>query len=119
MIRPWISTLQVTTCDVKLLVSTPEIGDLLRARLPLPPRHPRALLTLLEGLALWSGDALRVAIVADDRSRSSFASELFGDELWPAESSLVRYEVALRARRAVRLRGLGDFRALRRAGGFP
>jgi hypothetical protein len=39
---------------------------------------------------------------------------LFGDELWPAESALVRFELALRGRRRGRLSGLGDFRALRK-----
>jgi len=41
----------------------------------------------------------------------------FGDELWPAESPLVHFEVAHRGRRAPRLRGNGDFRALYRAQG--
>jgi len=40
-------------------------------------------------------------------------SGLFGDELWPGESQLVRYEVEDRALRRRVLVGLGDFRALR------
>ena len=36
---------------------------------------------------------------------------LFGDELWPGESPLVRFEFVHRVRRPVRLGGLGDFRA--------
>ena len=43
------------------------LGDeLLCAELPLPPDHPRALLTLLEGLAIWGGEPLCVVICADD-----------------------------------------------------
>jgi hypothetical protein len=112
MIGPWTTKLKVAACNVRLLVRSPEIGDLLRARLPIQPRHPRALLTMLEGLALWRGQPLRVAIAADGPCRTWFASGLFGDELWPAESQLVQFEVALRARRAGRLRGMGDFREL-------
>lgn len=111
MIGAWTSTLKIATHDVKLLVRSAE-GDLLRARLPLSARHPRALLTLLEGLALWRGQSLCAAIVADDACRSWLASGLFGDALWPGESPLVRFEMSRRGRRADRLRGLGDFRAL-------
>jgi hypothetical protein len=39
-------------------------------------------------------------------------STLFGDELWPGESPLVRFEVAVPGCRK-RLPGLGDFRGLR------
>jgi hypothetical protein len=35
---------------------------LAKARLPHSPHHPRALLTLAEGVALWTGRPLRVAI---------------------------------------------------------
>jgi hypothetical protein len=42
-------------------------------------------------------------------------STLFGDELFPAESCLVRFERVERGPRKVRLGGLGDFRALRRS----
>jgi hypothetical protein len=101
---------------VKVLVVDPEQGDLLKARLPLVTQHPRALLTLLEGLALWRGQPLRVVVSAtsagDGRPCWS-GSGLFGDELWPGESQLVRYEVADRAPRRRALVGLGDFRSLR------
>jgi hypothetical protein len=112
MLRPWTGTLKLSAAEVRLLVTTPGNGDLLRARVPLPSRHPRALLTMLEGLALWRGEPLRIVIGADSPSRRWSDSGLFGDELWPGESPLVRFEAALRARRVDRLRGLGDFREL-------
>jgi hypothetical protein len=112
MIHPWTVTLHASASDVKLLVKRAETGELMRARLPSGPQHPRALLTLLEGLALWQGGRLPVAIVADERCPAWSTSVLFGDELWPAESPLVRFNVALRGHRAGRLRGVGDFRAL-------
>jgi hypothetical protein len=110
----WNSTLQTTERGVLLLV-TSEAGDLLKARLPLSPGHPRALLTLLEGLALWRGQALRVAVSAGACSVAWAGSGLFGDELYPAESPLVRFH-AVHLASHERLRGVGDFRLLRRVG---
>jgi hypothetical protein len=106
--------LRVTNGEMCLLVASPEKGDVLKARLPVPPSHPRALLTLLEGIALWSGARLCVAIVAEPDSPGWLGAGLLGDELWPAESQLVQYEVVGRAR-PKRLRGLGDFRSVRAA----
>jgi hypothetical protein len=96
-----------------VLVSDPHEGDLRKARLPMGAQHPRALRTLLEGVALWRGEPLRVVIFAGGDSLSWCGSGLFGDELFPGESQLVRYEVAQRGRRQRLLGGLGDFRSLR------
>jgi hypothetical protein len=90
-------------------------GDLLKARLDTQPCHPRALLTLLEGLSLWCGEPLSVALPVAEHSRASLPSTLFGDELWPGESVLVRFAFVDRVRRPARLEGLGDFRAVRRS----
>ncbi|MEZ4224710.1 MAG: hypothetical protein R3B13_27410 [Polyangiaceae bacterium] len=107
------SQLQVSNSEMRLLVACPEQGDVLKARLPLQPAHPRALLTLLEGIALWSGSRLCVVIAVEPNCPSWLDSGLFGDELWPGESQLVRYEVVARAR-PKRLQGVGDFRGLRK-----
>jgi len=53
----WSTTLRIGA-DMKLLVTSPEGDDLVKARLPLRPPHPRALLTMLEGIALFSGEPL-------------------------------------------------------------
>jgi len=117
MMRAFRCTLRVTQHEVQLLITHPEQGDVLKARLDPRPCHPRALLTLLEGLSLWAGHSLQVALRVDERCRPWPGSTLFGDELWPAESPLVRFDVApLGCRRGRRLSGLGDFRALRREG---
>lgn len=113
MLRSWQCSLRVTQHQTKLLLSAPE-GDLLKARLDSHPCHPRALLTLLEGLSLWCGEPLRVALSADERFRASLPSTLFGDELWPGESPLVRFDIVHPVRRRARLEGLGDFRTSRR-----
>jgi hypothetical protein len=68
MMRAWRCTLRVTQHEAKLLLTMPEQGDLLEARLDPRPSHPRALLTMLEGLSLWSGQPLCVALHVDERS---------------------------------------------------
>jgi hypothetical protein len=110
----WTCKLAVTPSEVKLLVRSD--NDLLKARLPAQVRHPRALLTMLEGLALWSGSAICAAISADESAQIGCALGLFGDGLWPADNQLVRFEPAGRASPR-RLRGMGDFRALRQGRG--
>jgi hypothetical protein len=114
--RPWKGSVRATAREVRVLVVDPQQGDLLKARLPPVTQHPRALLTLLEGIALWRGQPLRVVVSAtsaDDGRPCWSGSGLFGDELWPGESQLVRYEVVDRALRRRALVGLGDFRPLR------
>lgn len=97
---------------MRVLVTDCEGSDLLKASLPLPARHPRAMLTLIESLALWSGERIGAVISAADPSAPS-AQWL--DEAWPDESALVRFEfVAPRDRRRRRLDGVSDFRDLRR-----
>ena len=101
----WKATLCVLHDEVKLLV-TDEMGDdVLRARLPRRCDHPRAVLTLLEGLAMWSGAVLPAAISVEVGVQPG----LFGDVLWPADSALVRLDfVPERVPR--RIQGLGSFR---------
>lgn len=111
MMSRWTSVVSIRRGQCQLLTLEPGGGDVLKARLPLQPQHPRALLTLLEGLALWSGNPLR-AVVSAERPSDAFGSGIFGDELFPGESPLVRWDIAARGRRAA-LRGMGDFRALR------
>jgi hypothetical protein len=113
MLDRFNARVQITDKNAKILITSPELGDVLKARLPLMPAHPRALLTLLEGVALWQSGCLRAALSVPDRSLGFIDSSLWGDELWPAESPLVQFDLVGPARRAARLSGLGDFRALR------
>lgn len=110
----WTCKLEVSPSEMRMLIRSDESGDLLKARLPARACHPRALLTMLEGVALWSGSPLCAAVSADESVQIGCALGLFGDEPWPAESPLVRFEPAVRANPKA-LRGMGDFRALRRA----
>lgn len=112
----WKTTLQVTQRVVKLLVTASNEEELVRCRLPSLPCHPRAALTLLEGLALWSGKPLCVAtFVADDCPPIWFDDSPFGDVA--GSSALVRHELMSSRSRPRRLRGVGDFRDLLRLHG--
>ena len=112
--HPFLVSLRLGTDTVKLLV-TDSNGDRLKARLPIRAEHPRALLTLLEGLALWSGHLPLCAAtsVAATAPRSAVAA-LFGADLWPTESTLVRFDLLEPREPHHRIRGLGDFRSAHR-----
>jgi hypothetical protein len=111
----WPTTLRIGGKELKLLVMSPQGDDLLKARLPVRPPHPRALLTLLEGVALWSGEPVLAVISAGAHREDWLASEEWGDELWPTESQLVHFDYATPPSRARRtLVGVGDFRDVRR-----
>ncbi len=111
----WETKLRFMPAQVMLLV-TEDGDDLLKARLPTSlslPGHPRALLTLLEGLALWAGQPLSVVISVDGGAEITVDATLYGGGVWPPESPLVCFEASLRSERPFRLSGLGDFRQLR------
>ncbi len=112
----WQVLLEPLPQGVKLLV-THEGDERLKALLPSSPEHPRALLTMLEGVALWAGETLCVAISADVPSSHSLGLGPFTDapERWPEESALISY-VFVSTHRRRRLNGLGDFSKLRRLG---
>ena len=110
----WSCSLRVTQEHTRILLNSAE-GDLLKARLDRNPCHPRALLTLLEGMSLWSGTPLRVALSVDERCQPWPGSDLWGDEFWPLENQLVQFDFVRPVRRKARLEGLGDFRSLRLA----
>jgi hypothetical protein len=102
--------------DLRLLVTDPQGRDQIKARLPLRPKHPRALLTLLEGVALYSGEPLCAVISAGSRPDDWLGCETWGDDLWPAESPLVQFDFLTPppSGPGPTLRGVGDFRAVRR-----
>ena len=113
--NPWKLTLLLNRTSVWLLLTDEEQNELLKARLPrCYPTHPRALMTLLEGLALWSGRPLTVAIGVAGRSDPSSGAWLFGPDRWPEPSALLAFEVlAARPARRRTIPGVGDFRQLR------
>jgi len=110
----WNATLHPRSWTTKLLVTDPQQDEILKAVLPTPPRHPRAMLTLLEGLALWSGMPITAAICVGETSGPLPDEALYDGAIAPSDSALVRFVIAddvVRRRRL--LTGLGDFRQLR------
>ena len=107
-------TLATAASRTRLLVTVGP-DEVLRARLPHldQVRNERAVRTLLEGLSLWLDQRLCVVLSADgweDYYRLELADELGVG----ARSVHYAVEVVERRRRhrGIRLRGLGDFRAL-------
>lgn len=91
-IEPWRARLSVRGDEMRLRVSGREGRGIVHARFTGYPDHPRALLTLLEGLALWRGGPLSVVIAAATPVSHSLGLGAFGGERWPTESALVRFE---------------------------
>lgn len=111
---PWPTTLRIER-DIRLLVRNSQGDDLIKARLPLRPAHPRALVTILEGVALFGGAPLRAVISAGNCREAELAFEHWCDGLWPTESPLVQFEFALPVRRVhQRVDGAADVRNARR-----
>ena len=114
-------TISASRKRTKMLV-TEGSDEVMKAVLPAPSpgRHPRALQTLLEGLALMLGQAVRVVVSAADLDETSF----FGltDDFGTRPNS-VYYTVEVvepRARRpAKKISGVGDFRDLRQLSLVP
>jgi len=66
-IGTWSAKVRLRLVRMEVTVRGPE-GELMRASLPPTPAQPRALVTLLEGLARWQGAALHTAVAADERA---------------------------------------------------
>ena len=98
MKRSWSALLEVKSDSVKLRVWDAKLSLALRAELVRHPDHPRALLTLLEGLALWSGAQLYAAISAPAPAGPSLDLAPLDDQGWPEESALVRFHLLERNR---------------------
>jgi hypothetical protein len=89
---------------------------ILKAHLAGEPKHPRALATLLEAIALWQGQPVRAALCADARGRSCDSNlyrEAFSDA-GGALYSVVWVPAFEHHRRRHRLDGVGNFRDLER-----
>ncbi len=110
--RPFKVMLEITPTVVRLLVTELE-GDVVKAAFTAYPDHTRALLLILEGLALWSGHPLSVAIHAEHPVSHSLGLGSFGDD-WPEESALVHFLfVDTSGDKRRRIGGVGDFGRLR------
>jgi hypothetical protein len=111
---PWKTTMRLGPNAVRLLMTDENQNEILKARLPLRPIHPRSVTTLLEGLSLWAGQPLTAALGAAGRSGPTYAEWLFGPDRWPEDSVLAHFSLLEdRPGRRRTITGVGDFRQLR------
>lgn len=115
--RSWNATIRSHSGTWQLLVTNPSGDEVLKAVLPVWPQHPRALLTLLEGVAMWVGHPIIAVIYAGLWGEDPCVEALCGDGLVPLESALVRLELLPLPRTQRKLHGVGDFRVIRRLHG--
>ena len=101
----------------RLIVTNQGKEPLLKARMRQPPQHPRALTTLLEGVALWEGAPIRAALVAGARDSYDISRyhDCFAE---PGTSPLFTLAVVptlaeAREHHRDSLRGMGKFDDLR------
>jgi hypothetical protein len=89
---------------------------LLKAKLPDAPRHPRALATLCEAMAMWCGRPVRAAFVADGPGLLNEHSCWSDTVVQLSNSALFQVEFVPRIRRPrdrERVNGMGDYRDVR------
>jgi hypothetical protein len=111
----WIAVKPTRSCT-KILVTAGVERTLLKANLAREPAHPRALVTLLEAVALWQGERVH-AVLDAAASDGGCATRLLREHMGVVEPTpLFRLDIApdrRRRRERDRLEGLGDFRDLR------
>jgi hypothetical protein len=92
----------------------------MKAHLSLQPSSPRAVVALLEAIALWEGLPVRAALVVDDMSTDTPSTSLYRDTfaVFGDETPLYRLEWVPRSSSARRRRdglsGMGEFTDLER-----
>lgn len=87
--RSWEANVEIGPEFVDVLV-TEGVHDVLSAKFFGDPIHPRALLFLLEGLALWSGQTLSVVIYAASPVHPRLGLGDEGDD-WPRDTHLLHF----------------------------
>ncbi len=116
MSHPLWMSLEPLGSEVRMMLSAPGTGTLLKARMPNPPAHPRAVISLLEALTLWCGQPLRAVIDADAedvRRQPARWAALLGDA--PELAVAVEWSAPPRRRsRDKHLSTMGDFSLARR-----
>lgn len=111
----WMGVIPGPTATRVLVLDGPD-KTLLKARLPGSPRHPRAITTLGEALAMWCCRTVRAALVADGPAASSVMSPWLSTYEAHVSSPLVQVDLVSHVRPPRErdgLDGLGDFRDLR------
>ncbi len=102
--------------DLQILVICPE-GDVLKAKLPHRSEHPRALVTVLEGLAMWQGGPARGCTFCGRQGAGLHRLGFPSADLGGRRSPLVDFSTRMHGHARGRIHGVGDFRQLRLPGG--
>ncbi len=114
-LHTWTATLQIGHDTLKVVVSAPDGEVVLRAEFGDHPHHPNALLTLLDGVALWRGTPLCVVICVEHVVRPSLGVGGWDNpERWPSESALVSFRFVDFRHRPRRLDDASDRRVRHR-----
>jgi hypothetical protein len=105
-----------SSTTTRVVAMTGPNDTILKARLAQDPKHPRALATLLEAVALWEGLPVRAALCVGERA-GTYDSNLYREAFVDDGGAL--YSVAWvpgceHRRRRTRVPGLGNFRDLER-----
>jgi len=102
------------------MLTAPAASTVMKARLPNPPAHPRAVISLLEAIALWYRQPLRAVIDADAedvRRHPERWAMLLGDA--PEMAVAVEWVAVPPARKKdAFLASMGDFARARRLVSF-
>jgi len=113
--RPLWVAIDSRSDETRILATAGPRETLLKARLSSSPQHPRAVLALLEALAMWEGATARAVVVVDDRDGSSAArlkldwmADLHGEPLYQ-----LQFVAGHKRRHRDRLDGFGPFHDLR------
>jgi hypothetical protein len=104
--------------STRILAMRGPTDTILKAHLSLRPSSPRAVIALLEAVALWEGLPVRAALVVDDGSPTS-STTLYRDTFSMFGDQTPLYSLEWIPRRAARRRrdeltGMGDFDDLER-----
>ena len=117
-LHAWTATLQIGHDTLKVSVRNPDGEGVLRAEFSDHPAHPNALLTLLQGVALWNGTPLCAAIFVEHVVSPSLGLGGWDNpELWPTESALVSLRFVDCRHRPRRLEAAEDLRVQHRVDG--
>ena len=89
--RPLWIAIDSRSDETRVLATAGPRETVLKARLSPTPQHPRAVVALLEALAMWEGTMARAVVVVDDREGSGSSAtrlklddfaDLFGEPLY-------------------------------------
>jgi hypothetical protein len=115
----WMS-IEPVRSEVRLMLTAPAQGTVLKARLPNPPQHPRAVIALLEAISFWYRQPLHAVVDADAedvRRNPEQWALLLGDA--PELAVSVEWAAVPAVRRKDPfLASMGDFAAARRLVSF-